>query len=420
MDFSQSLDLSFQDKYILAFEREDFPFHSHLVLEFTGTLETERLQKTLQSYIKQENYLRLVPNFKTGKFDLSPYDDNKVNNSFKLVRGSSFKEELSNPFNFDQSYAFRILYLEEEKKLVFTHHHSLFDGHAQFNFLKDFLDIYRGDNYQARDLNNVYKFRKYFAAFGLSFFIKYFFELIRNKFNRKKIQQRKKIARLIDNDPINRKVNYQILEVPRKLIDQGARKNALSSSAYISLKASIAAHNLLLDKNDTESPMVIYIPKSMRFELKLMRHFQNLLGFIWMKVDRSSILNAHFDKEFRDTYKFRSTDEEVNKTLFLSALIVKITAFKKLKKIIRHKEEKIFDCTLLISSGRTPKEIQFPEEWKIQKLYALGSMTRSPGIGILSASYGEYDFITIEYLESAFNSETIEKFIRYFKDELGL
>jgi len=137
-----------------------------------------------------------------------------------------------------------------------------------------------------------------------------------------------------------------------------------------------------------------------------------------MKIDRTDIQNSDFGVKFRDTYKFRSGEDEVKKTLFLGAMLVKLKSFAELKKILRKKEERVHDCTLLISSGRTPAEIVFPDEWKITRLYAKGSMHRSPGIGLLVTSFKQKDFVCIEYLRDSFKPETIERFKELVLQEL--
>jgi hypothetical protein len=202
----------------------------------------------------------------------------------------------------------------------------------------------------------------------------------------------------------------ELMELDRKIMDGAARKLALSSSAYISLVGAKVMDKLLQERGESNKPIVLYITKSMRFEFKVMRAYQNLLGFIWMKIERGDIHQKDFNAKFRDTYKFRSGEDEVKKTLLLGALVVKLKSFESLKKILKIKEEKIHDCTLLVSSGRTPAELQFPEEWKISKLYAKGSMHRSPGIGLLVTSFKQKDFICIEYLRDAFKKETIQRF----------
>jgi hypothetical protein len=408
---ADNFDLSFQDKYILSFERNDFNFNSHLIIETSSKIDLEKFNVTLKNYFEYEEYLRIIPDMQTGKFRLIALDNQKIKSAIVQLHENEITAFRNKKFNFDNEYGIRIGIVNEGRKIIFSFHHSLFDGHAQFNFLQDFLTIYNNEEtYVKRKKLEIYQFRKYFKSISISWIIKYFFELISYQVKPRKRATRKKIARLFDHEPTDRVVRYKVLEIPRKKIDTGARKNALSSSAYLSMKASMAINEVLKMRGDLESPIVLYIPKSMRFEFKVMRHFQNLLGFIWMKIDRNEFYKEDFAKNFRDTYKFRSSESEVRKTLLVAAILVRLKKFESLKKFIKHKEEDIHDCTLLISSGRTPQEIVFPKEWKVEKLYPVGAMTRSPGIGILSSSFGENDYIVVEYLKSAFNSETIELF----------
>ncbi|MGZ3809786.1 MAG: hypothetical protein ACXVCE_17010, partial [Bacteriovorax sp.] len=300
-------------------------------------------------------------------------------------------------------------------KIIFSFHHALYDGHAQFNFLKDFLDIYNGGPYQPRTLDDVYKYRKYFLKTTPLWYFKNVIGFIR----RKKKKGKTKIARLHDLEPSSRKVDMELIELDRKVMDANARKYALSTGAFISLVGARAMDKILRERGDEQRPIVLYITKSMRSEFKEARAYQNLLGYIWMKIERDEIGKVDFKTKFRDTYKFRSGEEEVKKTLLLGAILVKLKSFSALKKILKFKEEKVHDCTLLVSSGRALADLKIPEEWKVARLYGKGSMHRSPGIGLLVTNYKQKDFICIEYLREAFKKETIARFKELLLEELN-
>ncbi len=408
---SAPFNLSFQDKYILAFEREDLPFNSHLVLDCEGEVDVQKVKNAFKKLIELEPFARIIPDLETGRFRLVEGDDGE--SQFFTLKENELEDFWEKKFLFPDELAVRMGICE--KKIIFSFHHAIYDGHAQFNFLQDFLTVYLGKSYQSRTLEkDVYKFRKYFLETKPSWYFRNLLPLF-------KVQKKKgktRIARLYDSEPASRKVDMELIELDRKVMDQAARKKALSSSAFISLVGAKAMDKLLRERGDEENPIVLYITKSMRFEFKVMRAYQNLLGFIWMKIERSEIGKSDFGVKFRDTYKFRSGEDEVRKTLLLGALLVKLKLFAELKKILRKKEERVHDCTLLVSSGRTPAEIVFPEEWKINRLYAKGSMHRSPGIGLLVTSFKQKDFICIEYLRDSFKKETIARFKELVLQEL--
>lgn len=408
---SGPFNLSFQDKYILAFEREDLPFNSHLVLDVEGNLDLKKLEETFKKLIEREPFTLIVPDDQTGQFHLR--EDTEEIKNFYVLDENELDDFWDTKFKFPDEINVRMAVVPN-KKIIFSFHHAVYDGHAQFNFLKDFLDIYLGKHYVPRTMQDVYKFRKYFLGTNPFWYLKNIFSLF-------KVQKRKgktQIARLNDYEPVSRKVDMELIELDRKIMDTAARKLALSSSAYISLIGANVMDKLLRERGESEKPIVLYITKSMRFEFKVMRAYQNLLGFIWMKIDRNEINNPDFSAKFRDTYKFRSSEDEVRKTLLLGALLVKIKPFTELKEILRKKEERVLDCTLLVSSGRTPTDVQFPEEWKITRLYAKGTMHRSPGIGLLVTSFKQKDFICIEYLRESFKKETIARFKELLLQEL--
>jgi hypothetical protein len=415
--FGKTLDLSFQDRYILAIEREDLPFNSHLVLEIEGELDAERVKESFKKLITLEPFAWMIPDHEAGKFNLLDIKSVDLEKQIFILKSSDLENFWEKKFNFPNEIALRLGLVKEGErytKMIFSCHHALYDGHAQFNFLKDFLDIYNGETYQPRTADDVYKFRKYFKETPFNWYWKNLKALF--KVSKKKGKVR--IARLYDHEPVTRKVDMELLELDRKIMDSKSRKMALSSSAYISLVGAKVMDKLLRERGESERPIVLYITKSMRFEFKVMRAYQNLLGFIWMKIERSEISDPNFKVKFRDTYKFRSGEDEVKKTLLLAGVLVKLKSFAELKKILKKKEERVIDCTLLVSSGRTPAEMVFPEEWKITKLYAKGSMHRSPGIGLLVTSFKQKDFVCIEYLREAFDKETIARFKELLLAEL--
>jgi hypothetical protein len=406
---SKTLDLSFQDRYILAFERDNLPFNSHLILEMTGIVDFEKLKKAFNELIIRDPLTRIIPNSSTGRFLSLEIKDVFFEKQAFIMEQADLEDYWDKRFNFEDEIGIRLAYVncsDSACKIILSFHHALFDGHAQFIFLQDLLTIYNGQTYQPRSLKEVYKFRKYFLRTDLFWYLSNLVKLC-------KISKRKgktKIARLFDNEPTTRKVDMVLIELDRKIMDASSRKISLSISAYISLLGARAIDKILTERGDLINPIVLYVTKSMRSELKAPRSYQNLVGFIWMKIDREEFTEENFSKRFRDTYKFRSEESELKKTLLLGALVVKLKSFSNLKNFLKFKEEKIHDCSLLISSGRTPPEINFPEEWTIMKLYARGSMHRSPGIGLMVTSFKQKDFICIEYLKDSFKPETILRF----------
>lgn len=405
------VNLCFQDKYILAFDRSDLPFNSHLIVEHDGDLDADRILLTLKKYYQLDEITRIVPDLQTGKFYLQEYNEKKVDNSFQKLENEN--NVWSEAFNFESSYGVKITLLPN--KIIFTFHHSLYDGHAQFNWLKDFLDLYTDNDFIPRTKNDVFKFRKYFLDTKIPWIVDFFKSgLVPAK--KKKDRKKVKIARLVDQEPSSRSVSVKTLEFDRALLDKQSRKATLSFSAYVALVGAKAMDKTLRDRNENENPIVLYITKSMRFELKAMRALQNLVGFIWMKIDREKLHSDEYGKFFRDTYKFRSSEGEIKKTLLAAGLIVKLCSFKKLKQMLEAKEKKVHDCTLIVSSGRTPAEIIFPENWKVKSILARGTMHRSPGIGLMVTSYKAKDFLTVEYLTDAFSEATIETFCNHLSN----
>ncbi len=415
--------LSYQDKFLLAFEREDFPFNSYLVFESPSPFPVDKIQNAFLKSIRQDEQLNISANAANGVFTYKKFSDDEILSAFTLLENKDQEEQLFNShFEYLKTPPIKLAVSHPDIKnskyqLILVFHHPLFDGHAQMNYLKDFFDHYNGLNVVSRKCEDLVLFRHYFLSLPKIWYFNYFIQKIKNLFLSKQ-KEKIKIARLYDQEPTHRKMSYLFLDYDKKQIDIGVRKFKLSSTALFSICAIKALDLCLRDKGDLTKPIVVYIPKTMRPELKSMRAYQNLIGFIWMKFSRDKMTDDNFYEYFRNFYKFRSTPDEIRKVLWESALLSTMVTYKKLQSLLAIKEKKKHDSSILISSGRTPQEIKFPEEFKNAHFYAKGVMHRSPGIGVLATSNEQKDFICIEYLSDAFKPETIEQFRQYFHREV--
>lgn len=397
----------------MSIEREDFAFNSHIIIEFSGSIDTQKLNENIHQLIKTDSMLQLKPDFSLGKFYKINLKDLEKEDFIQIIKTNDF-DNFRNKSFLNDLLSFRVGFCPEAKKMIFSFHHSLFDGHAQFIFLERLFKTYHQTPLPPQSIY-PFSFKRYFLSINFSFIFYFFRDFIRSKLKKKKI---KNIAKLYDYEPTNRHVDYKLMEIDKKIIDKKARSLGLSGAAFFSLAVSKAIHLYLIEKGDKSSSIMQYIPKSLRFELKQTQNYQNVVGFIWMNIPRDVFFRNDSDKLFKEFYKKRSHPFEIKKVLLYWGIAVKLLSFQKLKMLSLKKEKVIHDCTFLISSGRTPSEIPFPKEWDIQKLYAVGAMTRSPAIGLLTTSYADKDFLTLEYLKTAFKNESIERIQKLILDQL--
>lgn len=410
-----SVTLSFQDKFLLAFEREDLPFNSFFYFESKVPFNLKKIRQAFTRYIELEPQLNLSSSFQTGRTSYRPFTKEERENAITTLISESNEEAFLASAYEENTPPVKLGIIAKENRhvLIFSFHHPLFDGHAQMNFLKDFFDIYEGKDYTPRSLNDLVRFRGYFLKTSPWWYIKQCLGL----FNREK-KEKIVISRFFDQEASSRRMGYSLLQYDKKFIDQAVRKTKLSSTSFFSYCSLRAFDRIQKERGEKDNPIVLYIPKSMRFEMKRMRAFQNLVGFIWMKFSREKITGENSLSHFRDFYKFRSSADEIRKVLFFAGLITKFTSYQKLRVLLEKKEKRVHDCSLLVSSGRTPKEISFPDEFKEAKFYARGTMYRSPGIGVLVTSNEQSDFVCVEYLKKAFHPESIERFCQILDEEI--
>lgn len=411
----KNISLSFQDLFLLAFEREDLAFNSHFYFEAQSLIDFSKYKETFLKYIKSEPQLQLSCDYKSGKVTHHLLSDDEILKACVILNSPEEEEKfLESHFKYLVDPPVKLaLY---QNTLIFSFHHPFFDGYAQMVFLKDFFDLYHQRPYEPRQLSMIIKFRKYFNNVSPLWYLKYALSIL---FQFKKSRDsHTKISRLFDQEPISRKMSYVLLEYDKKKIDLALRKLKYSSTVFYSFCAVKAFDKIQRERGDIDNPIVVYIPKILRSELKAQNAFQNLIGFIWMKISRHKISAPDFNTYFRDFYKFRSSPNEVRKVLFWAGILTKLSSYQKLRRILEKKERKLHDSSLLISSGRTPQDIQLPDELINAKFYGRGVMHRSPGIGLLITGNSGHDYLCIEYLKEALNLNTIEQFKKLLDEEI--
>ncbi len=422
----KKINLSHQDQFLLALDREDLPFNSHTIIEVTLESDISLLKKALIDYVKVEPLLRVVPNKKTGTFMILDFSKIETDSLFFTLEEKEEESFFIKPFMFPHEIAIRmgVVTTKEKIKIIFSYHHFLFDGHAQFIFLEELLKVARGEKVSPRKNFEIYRFRYFFKSKNIKWYLRLFKNIL--KINKKKKNTKNlKIASLMNTQKNqkssrhSRKLGVEFIEIDRSLMNKKSREYRLSQTTYLSLIALNSIHKILNEKGDRLSPIIIYITKSLRPELGAKKCLQNLIGMIWFKVERKELEKEDFYKKFKEIYKFRSSLDELMKIIFITGVFVKVINFKKIKEILEKKEKYgKMDSTLILSSGRISRDVIFPKMITVNKIYSRGTMHRSPGLGIMSTGFENKDIICIEYLKDMFNKETIAKLKRHMENEL--
>ncbi|MBY0415377.1 MAG: hypothetical protein K2Q18_14490, partial [Bdellovibrionales bacterium] len=156
--------LSFQDRFLLAFEREDLPFNSYFYFESLTPFNLEKVKASFLKLYELEPQLNITSCYNTGNVEHFNFSREDYSKSFvEIATSEAEKAFLEKPFVFQKDPPVRLASLNKDNKfyIIFSFHHPLFDGHAQINFLKDFCDIYNGVNYVPRKINDLVHFRSY-------------------------------------------------------------------------------------------------------------------------------------------------------------------------------------------------------------------------------------------------------------------
>lgn len=421
----KALPLNALEKFMLAHESEHVNYNSQICVEFDGDFNVGDLKFAIETAIKNIPLLRSkikvtplafkryyqketafsvddVTQIHYGILDQQTLDD-FCNTKFDLKNGPAFK--------------FLISRIENGKNiLIFNVHHTLCDAAGHFHLLEEVFRIMEGMPVRAgATTDKVFRYRDLWKYMGKQWMLKHFFD----NFKPLNKQRQYQMATLIDYpDRPERYVTSRSITLSpeeQKLIRDICRKHEISITEYLTYCCFRAMDTSLKRRGDLKTPIMVYLPKTLRPLLKIRYSLQNILTTVLIVGKRDEI----FGEKFLGKVKHSITSHKMDKAakfIFGSLWYCSIMRPSALQKYFKNLDSTSAAITssLLISAGLVPRSFTFPSKWTNISVWARGTMLKSPGIGVIFTGVQGAESITFEYLKHLTEEQTILN----YKDDL--
>ncbi len=407
------------EKFMLAHENEYVSYNSHIILEFEGFFNKKLLEESVVKLAKELPILRTnVIERPWGFFrhchhqmnfeikDVINYTEALDQDGLDVFCNKKFDLKNKPPFRF-------LIYSSENKhKMIFSIHHSIADGAGQFYLFEEFSRIWNGKEVNSyAKVINPFRFRSLYKVKGVKWFLKNLFKNIRPMSK----QRRYTMASLVTNPSLSsRFVTSRTLKISDRLrekIKSNSSTMRTTFTEYLTFVSVNALDQTLNKMGDKKNPIMVYMPKNLRGNVKIRKSFQNILSTVWIVGKRSKLKNIEFLEKIKRSIKGHNLDTAA-KFIFGSLWTSSVLPPKKLRTFFKNLDQRTSDttCSLLVSSGRIPKSFELPEGMNDLTISARGTMLKSPGVGIIYAGTAGNETLTIEYLKDLVTEETINSF----------
>lgn len=414
---------------MLAHESEYVSYNSQLMVEFNGDFRLDDLRKSIDQAIREIPLLRSkieettfqFKRYYTNQSDLNSFDVVEMRD--EILSQDAIDEFSQKKFNLKLSPAFRFLLGKTgtgKNILIFNVHHTLCDAAGQFHLLEEVFRAMNG--MPIRDgakTDQVFRYRDLWKYMGW----KWFLTQIKDQVRPISKQRQYMMATLIDHhDRPQRFVTSTTIHLQpeeQDKIRESCKSFDISITEYLTYCCFKALDMSLKERGDLKTPIMVYLPKTLRPLLKIRYSLQNILTTVWIVGKRDEVNDIKFLGKVKQIINSHKMDK-ASKFIFGSLWVNSVFRPKALKKVYSDfdKNPRSITSSLLISAGRVPRSYTFPEGWSDISVWARGTMLKSPGVGVVFTGVAGAETLTIEYLKDLTEKATIEKFKEYLIDEL--
>ena len=423
----RSIPLNSLEKFILAHESSFLTYNSQLMVEFRGDIRLNDLKSAIDKVIKEIPLLRsYIDETKFERYyknnsDVESRDVIEVRDD--ILSQDEIDEFCHKKFDLSTSPACRFLLGKTnlgKNILIFNVHHTICDAAGQFHLLEEVFRTMNGmDIRDGAKSDKVFRYRDLWKHMGL----KWFFGQVKSQLRPLSKQRQYQMATLVDYpEKPQRFVTSLTIFISDK--EQGQiRKSCkgfdISITEFLTYCCFKAYDNTLKTRGDYKTPIMVYLPKTLRPLLKIRYSLQNILTTVWIVGKRDEIHEEKFlgkVKHIINSHKMDKAAKFIFGTLWAS-LVLKP---KKLQEIYQKldNDPRAISSSLLISAGRVPRSYVFPHEWTDLNVWARGVMLKSPGVGVIFTGVAGSETLTIEYLKDLTEKDTIENFKANLMNEL--
>jgi NRPS condensation-like uncharacterized protein len=418
MEKSQKLPLNGLEKFMLAHESDTVSYNSQIIIEFAGGLEFEKLKEAIAHAVRDIPWLRSKTTQTFFQFKREILDFKAINlskcliikdyplNQDEIDQFCKTKFDLKNGHNF----TFLVSPLDNGlTQLIFNVHHTLCDAAGQFLLLEEFFRILNNEEVRAEaKLVNTFRYRDLIKYMGIKWFLGKLWE------NRKSLKKQRqyKMAGLIDHpEQTGRTVSSRTLRLnqnQKDFIKGICKQNKASTTEYITFLAFSAYDKTLKERGDFKTPIMAYLPKTLRPFLKIRYSFQNILSTVIIVAKREEVNQEKFLGKIKHIIQNHKMDQ-AGKFIFSSLLPCSLALPHKLQAFFKKldSDSNSITSSMLVSAGKVPKSFTFPKQWSNVSLWARGTMLKSPGIGVIFTGTNDNETITLEFVKELTDLETI-------------
>ncbi len=408
---------------MLAHESSDVSYNSQIVVEFEGCLDLQKFKKVIHKALAEIPWLRTQ--ITQGYFQfhriILPHDHQFFkNNNYLMVKDHVLSQEeidefCKTKFSLKEAHNFSFLLspLKHNKtQLIFNVHHTLCDAAGQFLLLEEFFRLLNDQEIrpEAREIK-TFRYRNLGHYMGFKWVLRQLWE------NRKglKSQRQYKMAGLIDH-PNNTgrsvsSIHFALNLGQKNFIKDICKFHQVSNTEFLSYCAFQAYDVTLRQRGDLTTPIMAYVPKTLRPQLKIRYSFQNILSTVIIVGKRSEISNELFLQKIKKCIQGHKMDQAA-KFIYSTLLACALSPTKKLQTFFKtiDRDPQSVTSSMLISAGKVPRTYAFPNGWSNIAIWARGTMLKSPGIGVIYTGTSENETLTIEFVKELTDLKTIELF----------
>jgi len=414
---------------MLAHESEYVSYNSQIVVEFNGNVRLNDLRGAIDKAIKEIPLLRSKIDetilswnrYYDNKADLTSLDVVELRD--EILSQDAIDEFSQKKFNLQLSPAFRFLLGKTETGkniLIFNVHHTLCDAAGQFHLMEEVFRAMNGmEIREGAKTDKVFRYRDLYKYMGW----KWVFEQLKIHLRPISKQRQYMMATLIDHhEKPQRFVTSTTLHLQSEqqdIIRESCKKFDISITEYLTYCCFKALDSSLKARGDMKTPIMVYLPKTLRPLLKIRYSLQNILSTVWIVGKRDEINDLKFLGKVKNIINSHKMDKAA-KFIYGSLWVNSFFKPKSLKKVYRDFDQssKSITSSLLISAGRVPRSYTFPEGWTDISVWARGTMLKSPGVGVIFTGVAGAETLTIEYLKDLTDKTTIDQFKQNLLDEL--
>lgn len=391
------------ERFMLAHESRELHYNSQFVFEFDGMPLTEKILETTEKWIELLPHSRSVVD--TGFYQSQRYVYSTAwftaRDLFQFA--GSMKTSIMDDFcyrSFSLSTEAPVRFLlqtdGQKSRMVFSAHHTLFDGAGHAFAFELWARIYKGQEQKPEELL-PFRYRSVTKKLGWKKSLELFWE---------NFQIRPPRNKAIVLDSFIEKADTGDRKVTSKTFHLDSSHATLKEN-FVPLVAQ-AMDQTLSAIGRGQNPMLLYAPAGLRWVMKAHSTFQNAVVSQILFLKRNMPLQ---DLTKKITEKMKADIIMANaKFIFGTLPVGQMVSSRKLEEqCLRFQyPEAPVSCTALVVSAVFPKSFPVPPDWTNLRIAGRGTMLRSPALGVIMTGIRGKETVTIEYIPSLINESTID------------